>query len=304
MSSDPPPSYEVILLDHKSPPQPLSPSPAVSSSVETLKLVKKPKLNLRRTVRNTWYYNLYSPPIESRVPNETKSTVESLLREIVETLGPDLRSNLAILSSCEGACEAHGLSFSDIIQEPSIEGHSPVYWAIVKRLPDGREVEDKGPDLISAFIFYATPLKDATIIEIRQACLAISDHKLFSRLKSYPGVGITYPMDRVLLGVKVPLDEIKVEESTTTDNAFVVNIVIPQFQRRMGISGAVLLEFIAQGMLARLLFILRCNFCPFFFKRSFVGYKVLSVDGREIHAIRCTTAGGGYHMSPSLHSGM
>ena len=252
-SDPPPPSYDAILVDHKSPPQASWPSPAVSPPVGTLELVKKPKGKLRRPVPTAWYNLHEASSSVSRAPSETQRTIESLLREIVEKLCSDLQSSLAILSSCEGACETLGLSFSDIIQRKFIEGHSPVYWAIVKRLPDDHHEAQvaKGPDLLSAFIFYATPLKGETAVEIREACVAISDQNLFSRLKKCPAVGIMYYTDMVLLGVQFPLDEIDVEEDTGIENTFAVNIVVPQFQKRMKVSGAVLLEFIARGMLRR-----------------------------------------------------
>jgi hypothetical protein len=56
-------------------------------------------------------------------------------------------------------------------------------------------------------------------------------------------------VDQMLLGVKIPPDEIEVEELSADENAFRVNFVVPQFHKRMAISKNIPLEFIARGML-------------------------------------------------------
>jgi hypothetical protein len=51
----------------------------------------------------------------------------------------------------------------------------------------------------------------------------------------------------MLLGVKIPVDEIEVDEISSDEDAFAANFVIPQFQKRMAISKLIPLEFIARG---------------------------------------------------------
>lgn len=301
--SDAPPSYDAILEkirgfnDDKSPPQASSSSHTVPPPV-TLDLAKKPKGKPSSAVGNSWFGGY-------DVASEIRNTTQGLLREIVQSLGPDtdLPSVLGIISSCEGACETNDVSFSDIIQGPFIEGHSPLYWVIVKGFPGVHPDSVHQPDLLSAFLFYATSLQEATRTEIRRACLETSNQNIFSRLRGFPGFATMFPTDGLLLGVKTPVDEIEVVECTTVEHAFAVNFVIPQFQKRMAVSKGVVLEFITQGMLViNAIYVSNTHLflSLFFSKRSFVVLSVLDVNrGRYLQ--RYT---GGYVMRLPPHSGI
>lgn len=135
------------------------------------------------------------------------------------------------------------------MQTKFIEDHTPFYWAIVKRLPDGHHdvEESQGPDLISALISYASPLNPETIREIRLACLATSDQKLFQRLRLTPDFHSVSGVEQMLLGVSTPLDEIEVEDVSPDGGAFAMDFVIPHFHKRMVVSKQIALEFIARG---------------------------------------------------------
>ena len=257
--TDAPPSYDAILspqplaeksgFKDKTPlqpqsPLPVSPPPKTAAPVE---FVKRDK-GKSRSVSNNWFN--FNTASSSRASHEIRNTVLGLLRDLVQDHASNSPAAVGVLSSCADACATHDVSFSDILQQRYIEGHSPVYWAIVKRLPDnhpGVEV-NQGPDLLTALISYASPLKEEMITEIRQACLATSDQNLFKRLRQSPGFARMSAVDQMLLGVKTPLDEIEVEELSSDQDAFAVGFVVPQFHKRMAISKLISLEFIARGM--------------------------------------------------------
>lgn len=160
-----------------------------------------------------------------------------------------------MLDSCAEACQANNVSFSDVLQEKSIEGHSSLYWAIVKRpnISDksdgGRRSEDgrTQPDLVSALLSFAEPLTDDTISEIRRACLDTSDQALFQRLRQSPAFAPLSGSDKMLLGVTVPPDEVEVEDVAGDEGAFVVRMNLVMFQKRMRVTKKIEIEFLARG---------------------------------------------------------
>lgn len=266
--TDAPPSYDAILTDkdyqppeksgfndnkssiqpqrpESSLPSPLSPPPKTIAPIE---FVKKDK-GKSRSVSNNWF-SFTAAASSSRTSHEIRNTVLGLLRDLVQDHASNSPAAVGILSSCADACASHGVLFSDILQQRYIEEHTPIYWAIVKRLPDDHPGvdENQGPDLLTALISYASPLKEDMITEIREACLATSDQNLFKRLRQSPGFARMSTVDQMLLGVKIPLDEIEVEEISSDEDAFAVNFLIPQFHKRMAISKLIQLEFIARGM--------------------------------------------------------
>ncbi len=184
----------------------------------------------------------------ARTSREVHTTVLRLIRELVKEHTSSTLAGTGILKSCVDACAKHNMQISELLQQKYIEDHTPLYWVIVKRLPDGQpQLEDsQGPDLLSAFIEYASPLKNETIKDIRLACLATSDQKLFQRLKQSPEIGRLSSMDQMLLGANAPPDEIEVEEFSANGEMFVAEFVISQFHKRMVVSKEIVLEFIAR----------------------------------------------------------
>jgi hypothetical protein len=104
-----------------------------------------------------------------------------------------------------------------------------------------------GPDLLSALISYASPLKTDTITDLRLACLATSDQALFQRLRLSPEFAPVSGSDQVLLGMTIPPDDINVEDLPGEAGAFAVDFVIPHFHKRMVVSKNITLEFIARS---------------------------------------------------------
>jgi len=282
--TDAPPSYDAILTDkrhrppeksgfndNKSPiqPGPESPLPSPplsppSKVIAPIEFVKKDK-GKSRSVSNNWFSFTAASSSSSRASHEIRNTVLGLLRDLVQDHASNSPAAVGILSSCADACASHGVLFSDILQQRYIEEHTPIYWAIVKRLPDDHPGvdENQGPDLLTALISYASPLKEEMITEIREACLATSDQNLFKRLRQSPGFARMSTVDQMLLGVKTPLDEIEVEEISSDEDAFSANFLIPQFHKRMAISKLIPLEFIARGMYD-VLFGMLSSLIPFF----------------------------------------
>jgi len=111
-----------------------------------------------------------------------------------------------------------------------------------------------GPDLLSALISYASPLKADTITDLRLACLATSDQALFQRLRLSPEFAPVSGSDQVLLGMTIPPDDINVEDLPGEAGAFAVDFVIPHFHKRMVVSKEITLEFIARSRMWRLSF--------------------------------------------------
>ncbi|KAF8816013.1 hypothetical protein BYT27DRAFT_7185741 [Phlegmacium glaucopus] len=192
----------------------------------------------------------------SRTTREVRNTVLGLIRDLVQEQDSSFPAATGILQSCADACTTHSLSLSSILQEKSIENHTPLYWAIVKRLPDEHhQVEDSsGPDLLSALLSYSAPLSPATITDVRRACLATCDQHLFQRLRLSPEFAPVSGVDQMLLGGTIPPDNIEVENVPGDGGAFVVTFEILHFHKRMVVSKNIGLEFIARNRMWRLEF--------------------------------------------------
>ncbi|KAF7790935.1 hypothetical protein EIP86_001894 [Pleurotus ostreatoroseus] len=238
--SEPPPSYEELQrvaeeltrptdtkasfsLTSPSTPRPLSNCGKRSSST------KKPK-----------WYNPFGQA--ARTSQEVRTTILSLVRDVVRV--PEPSAAISILRNCSEACESHGLEFSAILQERSVEGHTPIYWAIVKRPPQPTASD---PDLVTVLLSLAAPLTDSTMSEIRLACLQNSDQVLFQRLRRLPAFAPLTGPDEILLGATVPPDDIDVQDVAGGEGAFIARFHIPMFQKRMRITKAISLEFIARS---------------------------------------------------------
>ena len=195
----------------------------------------------------------------SRTAREVRNTVLGLIRDLVQEQYSSFPAATGILQSCADACATHSLSLSSILQEKSIENHTPLYWAIVKRLPDEHhQVEDSsGPDLLSALLSFSSPLSSDTITDVRRACLATCDQRLFQRLRLSPEFARVSGVDQMLLGGTIPPDNIEVEDVPGDGGEFMVTFEVLHFHKRMVVSKEISLEFIARSE-----FFFRCGgFC-------------------------------------------
>lgn len=184
----------------------------------------------------------------ARAVKEIKATVLGLVRDVVQNnTDSDVNSFLSILESCSDACRAYNVPFSSLLQEKSIEGHSPIYWAIVKRPPV--DLAPQGPDLVSSLLAMAAPLTDASISEIRLACLDTSDNTLFQHLRRSPAFAPPAGTDQILLGASVLPDDVEIEDISGDEGTFIARFKILSFQKRMRVTKHIHLEFIARGQL-------------------------------------------------------
>lgn len=196
---------------------------------------------------------------QSRTAKEVKSTVMGLLRDVVRV--PDAAA-ASVLQNCADVCEEHGLAFSALLQERAIEGHSALYWAIIKRprpastpaatpAPDSKGEPEKeredGLELVHAMLALAAPLAPAAVSEIRLACLQASDQALFHALRATPAFAPLSGTDAILLGADRPPDDVAVRELPGNQGEFAAVFCVPHFQKRMRVSKQVRLEFIARG---------------------------------------------------------
>ncbi|CCM01019.1 uncharacterized protein FIBRA_03067 [Fibroporia radiculosa] len=190
----------------------------------------------------------------ARTAKQVKATVQALLRDLVkQSEAPDSSTN-AILESCADACHSHSVPLSTLLQEQFIEGRTPIYWAIINRPHDRKRAFydvslSSEPDLVMLLLSLAVPLTEATISEVRLACLHDCDQELFQRLRRSPGFSSMTGTEEMLLGGQVPPDEISVENVEADDHAFIAQFRIPMFQKRMRVSRQINLEFIARERL-------------------------------------------------------
>jgi hypothetical protein len=181
----------------------------------------------------------------------------------------DSSESLPIFESCMNACRSRGLSFADIAQETSIQGHTPLYWTIIKSVysNDGSEssaeypwpsgpstTNSPGDGLRSLFgILLSFPLKQSTYDDALQACLLTSSHATFLVLRSHnPAPAPSIP------GYDLSTQDDEVEVTSGNDaeaalnGAFKVSVSLKHFQKRMRLLKEVPIEFIARGKLGEL----------------------------------------------------
>ncbi|KAG5350065.1 hypothetical protein C0989_000383 [Termitomyces sp. Mn162] len=255
--SDSPPSYETVNADlahakfqNEKQLEPVNVFPwrrhsSATSSPNPTPISKSPTSSA--TKGNGKETSFWFPFKASKPTREVQATVLGLIRDLVKEQSQNPAASLAILESCAEACSGYDLTLSSILQEKSIEGHTPMYWAIVKRPPDGEEHGKSVPDLLTALISHATPLSPSTIADIRHACLLTSDQLLFQRLRMSPEFSPLSGTDEMLLGATIPPDAITVENVAGDEGAFTANFEVAYFQKRMLISKHVELDFIARG---------------------------------------------------------
>ncbi|THV02029.1 hypothetical protein K435DRAFT_367811 [Dendrothele bispora CBS 962.96] len=213
----------------------------------------------------------------SQDARQVRTTVFDIIKDLVrgsETTGgygyTDVRS---ILESCSKACARYSLCLSELLQEKSIEEHTPLFWAIVNRRrqrqgreqgerqeqEQGQDEEAGSPDLLTCLLFFTAPLQPSTVSDVRLACLLTSDQELFKRLRMSPDFAPLSGTDQMLLGATMIPDDVVVENLDGDDQAFAADLRITQFQKRMKISKEIGVEFIARGRMWKLAFKVSTN---------------------------------------------
>ncbi|KAK0194140.1 hypothetical protein F5146DRAFT_1134910 [Armillaria mellea] len=248
--ADAPPSYDAITsadvpinVDSKNRPVNAIPGPSSSRSPVPSPSTQRAFHGGLAAQPSGFPYSWFS----SRSSRETKSTITSLIRDLVRPPNSSLACN-EILSSCAEACASYSLSLSSVLQEKFCEGYTPLYWAIINK---PRQTEEESEELLSALLRYSVPLTPSTIAELRLACLVTSDQNLFRHLRREltPLSGT----DEMLLGA-AGSDDVRVVDTSATEGAFAAEIEISQFQKRMRVGKEVEVEFIAQARMWRLSF--------------------------------------------------
>ncbi len=248
--TDAPPSYDELQRpvspssypqDNKSGPSQPFPSPSSPASSSSL---KPPPISHRpsKGKKSKWFPFGQSSQ-SARTQQEVKETILGLVRDVVRA--PEPSAAISILKDCASACATHELSFSALLQDKSVEGHTPIYWSIVKRPAEPQSPTDI--DLVATLLSLAAPLTPVTVSEIRLACLQNSDQVLFQRLRRLPTFAPVSGTDEILLGVSVAPDEIEVQDLPGDEGAFAASFRIAMFHKRMRVSKSVRLEFIARG---------------------------------------------------------
>ncbi len=251
--SDAPPSYEDVAgasttaprapprdVKYAPTPGPSSPHrqsiPSSSSSRPTLSgFGNAPSSSFAGTL--TSGFSSWWPSGPSR---EVKSTVAALIRDLVRPASN--ASPAAVLDSCADACRSYSIPLSSLLQENSIESHTPLYWAIVNHQASLPPNEDA---LLNALFSHARPLGSTACADVRHACLITSDQVLFHHLQ--PFLNPPSAADDMILAGGQP-DTI-VLTAAPGESAFAVDVQIPLFQKRMHMGRRIPLEFIARGRL-------------------------------------------------------
>ncbi|KAJ3894703.1 hypothetical protein GG344DRAFT_73851 [Lentinula edodes] len=250
---DAPPAYAAInsgssrstsFNDNKLPHSPLPVSEPISPTPSSFSSKGKGKAP---AVSSWWSFGT------SQTAREIRTTVLGIVRDLVKVKSGNAVAAQSILESCAEACSGYSLSLSSLLQEKSIESHTPLYWAIINRPPDKSDDAINGTsDLLTTLLSYTAPLSPDILVEVRQACLITDDQLLFQRLRLSPEFASLSGTDEMLLGEVMIPDDVTVENMLGDDGAFAVNFRIPHFQKRMRVSNEVGVEFIARGRLWRL----------------------------------------------------
>ncbi len=269
--NDAPPPYQHVLQSSSDSKVNLSPTPDQSPTSRSC-LSKRPP-NFKAWRKSTAAPSRWFPSSIfglSKTAKQVRSATQEFLRDLLSQARPREHEWLSLLSNCADTCSAQGLSFSALLQEPFVEGHLPVYWAILKRPPATSAAaaatavktndtltpaSSSDPDaLVLAILDASLPLNAATVADARLACVTVSDNALFVRLgQRYEAFSPRSGTDRVLLGGSDAVDTVSVEEARVSGAnasvaAFTVRFSITQFQLRMRVSKQVRIEFIARGM--------------------------------------------------------
>ncbi|KAI0305551.1 hypothetical protein B0F90DRAFT_1699000, partial [Multifurca ochricompacta] len=247
--NDAPPSYQHALQSSSINIKPTS-DPSLTSALDN-RLQRYPKTRTKPTVPSRWLpTSIFGL---SKTAKQVRGTTQSLLRDLLSQARPSEHEWLSVLASCAEACSAQGLNFSALLQEPFIEGHLPVYWAILKRPVAPVKVDHTTPpgdpdSFVLTILDASLPLNAQSVADARLACMAVSDNALFVRLgQRFDGFSQRLGTDKVLLGGTDAIDSVSVDEQVDVSRAFTVRLSITQFQLRMRVSKLARVEFIARG---------------------------------------------------------
>ncbi|KAI0000418.1 hypothetical protein BJV77DRAFT_1063835 [Russula vinacea] len=275
--TDAPPPYQHALRSASDSKVNLCPTPDPSTTFRPTLSKRHPKA--RTSAASRWFPTAIFGL--SKTAKQVRTATQDFLRDLLSQARPSEHEWLSLLGNCAENCTAHGLSFSSILQEPFVEGHLPIYWAILKRSAstsasafaasavaatpvkaDHHRVASRDPDaLVLAILDASLPLNALSVADARLACVTVSDNALFVRLgQRYEAFSPRLGTDKVLLGGNDLVDTISVVETRGAGSGspaaagFSVHFSLTQFQLRMRVSKQARIEFIARGRLWYLAF--------------------------------------------------
>ena len=194
----------------------------------------------------------------SRTAKQVRATIQDIVRSIV--LNSPSSECVSVLHSCSDTCAEHGLDLSSILQEPFIEAHTPVYWAIVRRpvtsvgsTSSRHELDAEVDALPMALLTLSKPITAQTISDVRSACTSASDNAFFQRIRrQFTAFESLSGADEMILGrhgESEARDVVDVEELSEDAIGFTAAIELAHFHTRMRVSKAIKVDFIARGAL-------------------------------------------------------
>ena len=319
--SDAPPPYQHVLQSSSDSKVNLGHTHDPSQTSRSSQSRRPPKACRKAAAPSRWFpTSIFGL---SKTTKQVRSTTQDLLRDLLSKARPSEHEWFSLLSNCAETCEAQGLSFSALLQEPFVEGHLPVYWAILKRSPAPAAVTktdhtsaaagNSDPDaLVLAILDASLPINATSVADARLACLTVSDNTLFMRLGlRYEALSPRSGTDRVLLGGSDIVDSISVVEARGSGNnvsaAFTVRFSITQFQLRMRVSKQARIEFIARGTFPSIVRVVSYTeytaYLFFLFFCACTGrlwYLAFSVAGSNSEPSICTSRAGEWLVSLGL----
>ncbi|KIM71381.1 hypothetical protein PILCRDRAFT_17120 [Piloderma croceum F 1598] len=238
---DVPPSYDTLdsasdfhrhqkSADSVTPPSSTEPSSSSSTASKTHPVTPDPGTLTSTTTPTIDKAPSFWSKFFMKKTTIAHSTILNLVRDIVKQQ-PPTPSASDILDSCLDACNAYNTSFSSLLQQKSIENHTPFTTIPLH------------------------PLDTIHHIRIRHACLLMSDQALFQWFKLCPSYSPLSGTDEMILGTRISPDTINVGYvGENSKGGFVMNFKILAFQKRMRVGNKVELEFIARSRMWRLAF--------------------------------------------------
>jgi hypothetical protein len=186
---------------------------------------------------------------QSLAQDRVKEIVQTRVTALLQGRLPPGEDRMSMLSACARACERGGLDFSTVLQETSIEGHPPIYWAIINRDVASGSRGLELDSLVAAILAACRPLSPDSLAAIRVACTMGSDNVLLQELfRLIPPLSHISTRDALLLSPANEEDRVDVDEKRNGTGSWVALIKIPRFRLRMRVCGSVSVEFIASGV--------------------------------------------------------
>jgi hypothetical protein len=179
---------------------------------------------------------------------EAKAAVQSSIMSLLLTRSSDEERKSAF-SACGRICESGGLKLSTVLQEPLIEGQTPLYWAILNRPRTSSQDDNAAWDaLVVALLDECGSLTETTITSVRLACMLTSNNVLLQYLFwHFRALSPLSSGDIMMLRPLGGGDIVDVEETQDGTGTFVANIKVRRFRLRMRVSKCVKVEFVTSG---------------------------------------------------------